>query len=113
MIGKSMFSLFKKRKAPTPDELRSQTAIATDAIKSKWIYLNSTVHFRAEIPLSAKIDAFITPIHLFFEKSYPVLAAGPAEVFWLTTFTAILESGTHSKEQINAAIAELRPKYVG
>jgi hypothetical protein len=107
-----MFSLFKKRTAvPTPEELGGQTSTATEDIKAKWIHFHNTVHFKVEIPLSEKIDAFIKPIHLFFEKKYPALAVGPVEVFWLATFTAILESGTHPKELVNAAIAELRSKY--
>jgi hypothetical protein len=107
-----MIGLFKKRKTfPTADELRGQMARATEDIKAKWIGFHSTMHFKADVPLSLKMDTFITPIQLFFEKKYPVLAAGPAETFWLTTFTAILESGTHPKEQVNAAIAELRAKY--
>jgi hypothetical protein len=108
-----VFSIFKKRKTTvTAEDLPAQNAAATEEIKAKWVSFHNTVHFNADVPLSEKIDAFVTPVHIFFEKSYPVLAAGPAQAFWLSVFTAILESKTHPTEQVNAAIAELRTKYV-
>jgi hypothetical protein len=111
-----MFSLFKKRKvAPSPEELtailRQQSGAACEDFKVKWIAFNSAVHFKAEVPLSAKIDAFASPVHQYYESKYPVLASGTAEMFWLALFTAILESGTHPKEAVNTAIAELRKKH--
>jgi hypothetical protein len=63
--------------------------------------------------LADKMDLFIEPVHLFFERKYPVLAAGPASVFFMATFTAILESKTHPAAEINAAIATLESKYTG
>jgi hypothetical protein len=107
-----MFGLFKKKQpVPSADELKRLTALARDEVKAKWIQYHQTVHLRPEASLSEKIDFFVQPMHQFFENKYPLLLTGPSEVFWLTVFTAILESGTHPKEAVNAAIAELRPKY--
>ena len=107
-----MFGFFKKRKsAPTADELSAQTASALEEVKGKWIYFNETIHLKADIPLSQKIDLFVQPIQQFFQSKYPLLLLGSSEIFWLTVFTAILESGTHPKEEVNAAIAELKGKY--
>jgi len=107
-----MFECFKKRPpAPSADELRQLTASACEDVKAKWLHFHETVHLQAEVPLSQKIDFFVQPVHQFFENKYPVLLRGPSEIFWLTVFTAILESGTHPKEAVNAAIAELKTKY--
>ena len=107
-----MFGFFKKRKSlPTAEELSALTASAREDVKSKWLYFNKTVHLTADVPLCQKIDFFVQPIQQFFQTKYPVLLLGSSEMFWLTVFTAILESGTHPKEEVNSAIAELKNKY--
>lgn len=107
-----MFGLFKKRDAaPSAEELKRQTGAAREDVKNKWVHFNQTVHLKADVPLSQKVDFFIKPIHQFFQSKYPVLLQGPTEIFWLTVFTAILESGTHPKDEVNAAIEQLRSKY--
>ena len=107
-----MFNLFKKRKsAPTAEELSALTVSAREDVKSKWLYYNETVHLTAGVPLSQKIDFFVQPIQQFFQIKYPLLLLGSSEIFWLTVFTAILESDTHPKEEVNSAIAELKSKY--
>jgi len=98
-------------KPTTSGELSAITAAAIGDVKAKWIQFDSTVHWKADVPLSAKIGAFVEPISKFVEGKYPTLMRGPAEVFWLTVFTAILESGTHAKDDVNRAIGELKKKY--
>ena len=107
-----MFGLFKKRASvPSADDLRKLTISAREDVKAKWIQFNGTVHFKAGIPLSQQIDAFAQPIQELFETKYPALLLGSSEIFWLTIFTAVLEAGTHPKEEMNAAIGELKLKY--
>lgn len=107
-----MFGLFKKRASvPSADDLRRLTASARDDVRAKWLQFNETVHLKTETPLSQRIDAFAQPIQQFFESKYPALLLGSSEIFWLTIFTAILESGTHPEAEVNAAIAELKSKY--
>lgn len=107
-----MFGLFKKRAAvPSADDLRRLTVSAREDVKAKWVQFNETVHLKPGIPLSQRIDAFAQPIQQFFETKYPALLLGSSELFWLTIFTAILESGTHPKDEVNAAVGELRSKY--
>jgi len=95
----------------TSGELRAILAAALADVKAKWVQFDSTVRMKAEVPLAAKMGAFIEPITKFLEAKYPTLMRGPAEAFWLTVFTAILESNTHAKDDVNAAIAELEKKY--
>jgi hypothetical protein len=107
-----MFGLFKKKPAvPSAEELKRLTGLAHEEVKAKWLHYHQTAHLSPDVPLSQKIDFFVQPVHQFFESKYPLLLAGPTEIFWLTVFTAILQSGTHPKEAVNAAIAELKPKY--
>lgn len=107
-----MFGLFKKRQAvPSADELRRQQSAAREDVKNKWVHFNQSVQLKSDVPLSQKIDFFVQPIQQFFQSKYPLLLQGPTEIFWLTVITAILESGTHPKDEVNAAIAQLRSKY--
>jgi hypothetical protein len=108
-----VFGFFKKKRQefPSAEELKRLTAAAREEVKAKWIYFNETIQLNEAVPLSQKIDFFVQPIQEFFKNKYPILLIGPTEIFWLTVFTAILESGTHSKESVNAAIEELRGKY--
>jgi len=107
-----MFRFFKKRNSvPSAEDLGQITGSAREEVRTKWIYYTQTIHFRPEVPLSERIDSFAQPIHQFFENKYPILLVGSSEIFWLTVFTAILQSGTHPKEEVNAAIAELKKKY--
>lgn len=107
-----MFGFLKKQPSvPSADELKQLTASAREDVRAKWVHFHQTVHLKAEVPLSEKIDFFVQPVQQFFQNKYPVLLQGPSEIFWLTVFTAILESGTHPKEAVNAAITELNKKY--
>ena len=107
-----MFDFFKKRQsAPTAEELSMLTASALKDVKNKWVYFNQSLQLQAEVPLSEKIDFFAHPVQQFFHTKYPLLLSGSSEIFWLTVFTAILESGTHPKGEVNSAIAELKIKY--
>jgi len=106
-----MFGFFKKRASlPTTEDVQLIAASARQDIKRKWLYFDQTIHFKAEAPLSEKIDLFAQPLREFVAKKYPLLLTS-GEIFWLTVFSAILESGTHSKELVNEAIEELQGKY--
>jgi hypothetical protein len=110
----AMFDFLRKRKQPpTAEALGAQTSAAIEDIKAKWINFHKTVHLKDGVPLAVKMDAFIEPIHIFFEKKYPVLAAGQASIFFMATFTAILESNTYPVAEVNAAIHTLETKYSG
>ena len=109
-----MFGLFKKRNPfPSAEELSRLSQLARGEVLEKWIHFHNTVHLKAEVPLSQEMDFFAQPLSQFFEQKYPQLLLGGLELFWLITFTAILESGTHPKEVVNAAIAQLQSKYGG
>lgn len=82
-------------------------------VREKWLYFVDTVPFRVGVPFAEKSGAFAQPLSEFFRQEYPKLLAGGAEIFWLTTFTAVLESGTHPTDEVNAAFAQLKAKYAG
>jgi hypothetical protein len=97
-----------KSAAPTSGELKAISAAAIEDIKAKWIQFDTVIKMKAGVPLSAKIDSFVEPITSFVDTKYPTVMQGPAEALWLILFTAILESGTHPKDEVNRAIGELR-----
>ncbi len=107
-----MFGLFKKKVSPpTVDELQTLTAMACEDIKAKWLCFDGKVHFKTGVPLSFKIDAFAESAHVFFKSKYSSLLLASSELFWLTIFKAVLQSNTHPKGEVNAAIAELELKH--
>jgi hypothetical protein len=109
-----MFNRFKKRSlAPDKDSLSALSDSAVADVKDKWIVFDRTVQLDDSVSLGQKIDLFAEPLSHFFQTKYPALLWGGSQVFWLTIFTAVLESGTHSKAAVNDAIAELRGKYAG
>lgn len=105
-----MFRFFG-RPVSTVDELQRTTTCAVKDIRAKWVQFDSTAHLKADVSLAEKIDLFVEPLTLFLQRKYPSLEDGGPSVFWLATFTAILESGTHPKDDVNAAIRELQNKY--
>ena len=107
-----MFGLFKKRSAmPSAKELGRLAVSAADETKAKWLQFHNTVHFKADVSLAEKIDFFSQPLSQFFHNKYPQLLLGGQEMFWLTVFTAVLESGSHPRDEVNAAVAVLQVKY--
>ena len=108
-----MFGFFKKKELgpPSAEVLGQLAARATNETRQKWVQFHQTVHLKEDVPLSGKIDFFAQPLSEFFKTKYPALLLGGSEMFWLTVFTAILESETHPKEQVNLAISQLQIKY--
>jgi len=108
-----MFNLFKKKKASLPafQDLGALAAQATDETREKWLHFHRNVHLKEEVSLATKIDLFSQPLAQFFNTKYSQLLLGSPDIFWMAVFTAVLESGTHPKEQVNAAVEELRSKY--
>lgn len=107
-----MFGLFKKRNQfLSAEELSRLSQAARAEVREKWLQFHHSVHLEAGVPLAQKIDLFAQPLAEFFQQHYPQLLLGGSEIFWLTTFTAILESGTHSKDEVNSAVVQLQAKY--
>jgi hypothetical protein len=108
-----MFGLFKRRK-PTPpssDELESHMVIATGALLTKWTDFHQQLKFKSDVPLSEIIEIFIVPAREYVTSTYPEFSSAPNQVVWMMVFSAVMESGTHSKEAVNEAVAELEVKY--
>jgi oligoendopeptidase F len=109
-----MFEIFKRKtKRLTAEDLTRLSETACAEVQAKWIQFNETIHLKEDESLAQKIDLFAQPISQFFQTKYPQLLAGGSEIFWLTLFTAVQESGTHSSDQVNAAVATLQGIYGG
>jgi acyl-ACP thioesterase len=98
---------------PEKDSLSALSDSALAEVKGKWIVFDRTVKLNDSVSLGQKIDLFAEPLSDFFQTKYPTLLSGGSQVFWLTIFTAVIESDTHPKAAVNDAIAELRGKYAG
>ena len=110
-----MFGLFRKRKPTThsSDELKANMDIVTEELRTKWFDFYTRLNFKSDVPLSEIIETFIVPAREYIISTYPYFSTAPNKVVWMMVFTAVMESGTHSTEIINDAVAELEAKYAG
>ena len=110
-----MFSWFRRngRSDALTEKLTDQYRECTAKIIDKWIYFNNTFKFKNSVSLADQIDSFSAPISEFVENHYSLLLKGPnpGEFFWTMLFTGVLESKTHSANDVNKAIEILRSKY--
>jgi len=107
-----MFGLFKKRnQASAADDFAVLSQQACSDIKEKWVYFNNTIHFKAGVSLAQRVEAFAQPVSQFFRESYPQLSLSGSKTFWLITFTAIAESGTHPASEVSTAMAQIQKQY--
>lgn len=97
--------------ADLAEQMKASLLECTELIRVKWISFNDTLKFKEGVPLSDVIEMFAAPVSQFVENNYPLLLAGGGKMFWMMLFTAILESGTHPKDEVNAAIAVLERKF--
>lgn len=97
--------------ADVADQMKASLVECTEQIRVKWIGFNDTLKFKDGVPLAGVIEMFAIPVSQFVENNYPLLLAGGGKMFWMMLFTAILESGTHPKNEVNAAIAVLEKKF--
>ena len=107
-----MLGLFKKRRRQS--EGVDSTALvkaASNDIKEKWIHFNNTMHYKAEVTLAERIEAFGEPVSLFYRDHHPLLFALGPDVFWIIVYGAIRDSGTHPPDLVNAAVAQVRANY--
>jgi len=86
---------------------------AMDSLRNKWINFNQELIFKEDIPLEKIIEYFITPAREFVVSTYPEFSDAPNHLIRIMVFSAVLESETHSKEIVNAAVSELKKKYPG
>jgi hypothetical protein len=92
--------------------LEKTTACIKD-IGDKWLYYNTMLKFKPEVPLSEIIEGFTIPMQQFVGNEYSSLyAAGPglSAVFWLMIFRGIQKTGSPSLHAVNRAIEELDVK---
>lgn len=108
-----MFGLFKRRKPPptSSDELEKKMDLATDALRAKWMAFHQQLKFKSDVPLSEIIEIFIVPAKEYVVTTYPEFSTAPNQMMWMLVFSAVLESGTHPKEVVNEAVAQLEAKY--
>ncbi|MDX2511797.1 MAG: hypothetical protein QNK25_07090 [Desulfobacterales bacterium] len=101
----------KNKNNDVADNMKKLADKAREEVRDKWIDHNDTLSLKKEVPLSKRIDTFVLPVSEYFNDKYPILVSDGGEIFWHTVAAGIVESGTHPKNEINAAFEELRGKY--
>jgi hypothetical protein len=101
-----MFGWFRKK----PDA-RATYILCVEAIKATWTKLD---HRETSTPteLAAELESLAGPAFRFMYKHFPLSKEAPPSLVWRAIFTAVLESKTHSPDDVNKAIDLLRAKYI-
>ncbi len=100
-----MFNFFKKKSASDAvieifDELVSVCSI-------KWIEFNDKFKFKDSAQLKEIVSSFLMIADTALRKNYKQLEGAPDEVIMLIVINAIIESGTHTAEELDLAYADL------
>jgi hypothetical protein len=101
------------RKKPTADDIAAQGKaifeVCVEAFKRAWTDLNP----QPSTPeaLAGQIEEFAHTAFRFMFTKFPLTKDAPRSFIWNTVFTAVLESKTHSTDEVNKAIELLRAKY--
>ena len=104
-----MFRFFKKkRELSKTEELLN---MAVEDIRDRWINYTQSKRFKNDVTLSENIDNFVQPLTKFFKNRYLDLYQYDSSIFWYTVSTAILNSKTHPKHDVDSAINEVNAKY--
>lgn len=101
------------RKKPTTADVEKQGKaifeVCLEAFKRTWMDLNPQTSTPEE--LAAQIEEFSQTAFRFMFTKFPITKDAPPSFIWNTVFTAVLETKTHSVEEVNKAIDLLRAKY--
>lgn len=89
-------------------ELQSKISECTEQVAEKWVQYNSIFKFKENTPLSDIIGTFSIPMQEFIQNQYPGLLLEEDDEFLLYLISsAIISSGSHSKEDVDSAISDL------
>ena len=105
-----------KREPPPPleltnslsEDIRQDASECIEALKGHWLRFYNGLERKDDLPLSTQVEAFAGPAADFVGRNYPRLLSGGSNIFWLLVATAILQSGTHSREDINSTLDEIK-----
>ena len=92
--------------------LQLMISSACQEISVEWVRFVRECESDDVMPLEENIELFVHRLRDFVDSRYPMLSPGSSGMFWLTALTAIVQSGTHPKSEVNAAIADLQLRYL-
>lgn len=104
-----MFEFLKKDvQSRTAEGMLAVLHIAREEIQEKWLSFNDGLTDDKETSLSEKMGLFYASMAKLFDEKYPILLLGDHDVLLPAVARAIYASGTHARNQIDAAIAQFR-----
>ena len=92
-------------------DLKAHVQAAANDIRERWQAYVAAVHFGADVPLSVRIESFVTPAREYLRQNHPRVDQAPAGTFWTVLVLAVLNSRTHTAEEVNCAIEEIRLRF--
>ena len=90
----------------TAEGMLAVAHIAREEIQEKWLSFNDGMPDDKGASLSEKMGLFYPSITNLFDEKYPILVLSGQDVLMPTVTRAIYASGTHPREQVDAAIAQ-------
>ena len=99
---------FSKRQ-PEAEKFLALMPRLVEVVSDKWLYFSNTLVFKEDIPLKDKIAAFSVPTMEGMSENVKGLKSSPDAALFLVIALGILKSGTHTKEEIEAALGAKLP----
>ncbi|HMC91251.1 MAG TPA: hypothetical protein VKI45_02210 [Allosphingosinicella sp.] len=86
------------------EESQLLTAKLVDRVSRKWGYFSTALIFRSDVPLEAQIESFKAPFLHGVRADFAMLRDAPEEFFDSIITLGIVESGTHSIDEVERAL---------
>lgn len=100
---------FKKKKSDA-DAVIAVMGEAISFASEKWIYFNTTVAFKNDVPLKEIIAIFLVPVTEGLKNKFVALRNAPDTIFFLIVALGIQKSGTHTKSDIESVFGAQLPE---
>ena len=88
------------RRKSSVDEVIAVMDDATEFACEKWLYFNSVLAFKPEVPFLDVLAGFLMPLIEGLKNNFPALRNSPEPLFLMIAARAIVRSGTHTREEM-------------
>lgn len=82
---------------------------AIDFVAGRWLYFCERIIYKAEVPLVDRIGGFAVPAEQGLENNFPPLRDAPKGILLMIIAMGVWKSGTHSRDEIEAALGVQLP----
>ena len=100
--------MFRKK----PSRADAAIAVMPEAIDfaaDRWLYFCEQIIYKVDVPLMDRIAGFAVPAQQGIENNFPPLRNAPDGLLLMIIAMGVWKSGTHTREEIEAALGAQLP----